>query len=335
MKTLSIISNDINELFTDLQRQLGGQLEVKSNEFQLQIDNEIAKGRISGIPVENAILYMEYDLVFHEDLSILYKIDQSNSVYFGYCSQGTIKQSTGTGEDTKEIEAFQTIIFSNTDQNKNALRFSANEHIKFSIVIVDALSVSDHELRSQLKNTFLDSTNSQAFSYVGSLNLRIFDKIQSLKAISEDALVRNLLTNSTIYLILALEIEQHRLDTMTNDTAAFQLNQYEMKMVKELSDSIIKHPAMPYSIKYLSKRSGLSPLKLQEGFKILHNRTVTDFVRNARVEIAENLIRTSELNISEIVYTIGLTSRSYFSKIFKEKYNCCPKYYQNRSALSL
>lgn len=335
MKTLSIISNTINELFADLQNQLGGQLELKSNEFRLDIDNEIATGRISGIPVENAIMYMEYDLVFHQDLSILYKIDQSNSVYFGYCSQGKLTQSNGSSEDTKTIEAFQTVIFSNTDQNKTALGFAANEHIKLSIVIVDALSVADHELRAQLQNTFIDSASSLPMSYVGSLNLRIYDKIQSLKSISEDALVRNLLTNSTIYLILALEIEQYRLDTMTNDTTAFQLNQYEMKVVKELSDSIIKNPAMPYSIKYLSKRSGLSPLKLQEGFKILHNRTVTDFVRNARVEIAENLIRTSELNISEIVYTIGLTSRSYFSKIFKEKYNCCPKYYQNRSALSM
>lgn len=42
------------------------------------------------------------------------------------------------------------------------------------------------------------------------------------------------------------------------------------------------------------------------------------------------------VNISEIVYSIGLTSRSYFSKIFKEKYNCSPKYYQeHQNALAV
>ena len=80
----------------------------------------------------------------------------------------------------------------------------------------------------------------------------------------------------------------------------------------------------------------MSPAKLQEGFKLLHNRTVSDFIRNVRVETAEHLIKTTDLNISEIVYTVGLTSRSYFSKIFKQKYKCSPKYYQdNQSAVGV
>ena len=35
------------------------------------------------------------------------------------------------------------------------------------------------------------------------------------------------------------------------------------------------------------------------------------------IRLAEELIKTTDLNISEIVYTVGLTSRSYFCKIFK------------------
>ena len=38
----------------------------------------------------------------------------------------------------------------------------------------------------------------------------------------------------------------------------------------------------------------------------------------------------SDLNISEIVYTIGFSSRSYFSKIFKEKYNISPNEYKSK-----
>jgi AraC family transcriptional regulator, transcriptional activator for feuABC-ybbA operon len=73
----------------------------------------------------------------------------------------------------------------------------------------------------------------------------------------------------------------------------------------------------------------MSPCKLQEGFKMLHDRTVSDFIRNVRLEKAEELISHSDLNISEIVYSIGFTSRSYFAKIFKEKFHCSPKTYQN------
>ncbi|MCB0387243.1 MAG: helix-turn-helix transcriptional regulator, partial [Winogradskyella sp.] len=73
---------------------------------------------------------------------------------------------------------------------------------------------------------------------------------------------------------------------------------------------------------------GLSPSKLQEGFKLMHGHTVTEYIREVRIKKAEELIKNTDMNISEVVYTIGLTSRSYFSKIFKEKYNCSPKDYK-------
>ncbi|MCG9791172.1 helix-turn-helix domain-containing protein [Flavobacterium algicola] len=335
MKTLSINTSDITKIFEDIRLQLGGKLEVSSKEYKLQIDNEIATGYVSGISVENAISYMEFDIVFHENVSLLYRLFQSGCIHFGYCSKGKLTQNS-EGNTTKNILGqFQTGIYSNSANKSTFLSFEKKEHVKVSIVTVDVLSVTDNELRSQLTSTFLTERAGSEFSYVGSLNLKIFEKIQHLNSIKQQGLVRSLLTNSTIYLILALEIEQHKFDLKNSENNASQLNQMEMESVKEISDFVRNNPEIQYSLKYLSKKSGLSPLKLQEGFKILHNRTVTDFIRNVRVEAAENLIRNSELNISEIVYTIGLTSRSYFSKIFKAKYNCCPKHYQNNLAMSM
>jgi AraC-like DNA-binding protein len=200
------------------------------------------------------------------------------------------------------------------------------------MITVDVLSVSDKELKDQLQNTFIINQESDEFSYIGSFNLKIVEKIEHLNAISQKGLVRNLLINSIVYLILALEIEQHKYDLTNIENNYSSLSQADLESVKDISELIRNYPEIQYSLKYLSKKSGLAPFKLQEGFKIMHNRTVTDFIRNVRVEVAEILIRTSELNISEIVYTVGLSSRSYFSKIFKEKYKCSPKYYQNNQS---
>jgi len=41
-------------------------------------------------------------------------------------------------------------------------------------------------------------------------------------------------------------------------------------------------------------------------------------------------MNTSDLNISQIVYSIGFTSRSYFTKIFKEKYVLAPNEYKRQ-----
>ncbi|MFL9830886.1 AraC family transcriptional regulator [Flavobacterium sp. ST-87] len=329
MKKISITSNNLSVIFKQMQLQLGGKIEIKSKEYKLVVDNEIAKGFISGVSIENAIAYLEYDIFFKENVSFEGKLQNSNLIHFGYCSKGHLAQSFGEDGIQNHLSQFQTGIFSGSSETSTLLTFKKNEEVKVSVITVDILSVSDIELRTQLQNIFQPTQEDNIFSYVGSFNLKIAEKIEHLNTISQNGLVRNLLINSTVYLILALEIEQHKYDLIHTESYCSSLSQADMEAIKDISEFIKNYPEIQYSLKYLSKKSGLSPFKLQEGFKIMHNRTVTDFIRNVRVEAAENLIRTTELNISEIVYTIGLTSRSYFSKIFKAKYNCSPKHYQN------
>lgn len=332
MKTILITSNYLYSIFEQIQTQLGGKLEKKSKEYRLEINNETGKGFISGIMIEPAICYIEYEINFKEDVSFVYKHDNSNSIHFGYCSTGCLIQSFGEEGKRNRLSQFQTGIFSNSSKKNTIFSFNKNQPTKVSLISVDTLSVYDQELRQQLIGTFIKNKENDQLSYIGSLNLKIVEKIEILNAITQKGLVRNLLINSTVYLILALEIEQHKYD-LTNIKNTFNsLSQSDMEIIKKISEHIKMNPEIQYSLKYLCKKFSVSPFKLQEGFKIMHDRTVTDFIRNTRVEVAENLIRTSELNISEIVYTVGLTSRSYFSKIFKEKYNCSPKHYQNHQS---
>jgi AraC-like DNA-binding protein len=330
MKNILITSNDLSTAFQQIKEQLGGELEIKSKEYRLEVNNDLAKGCIVGMLVENAISYIEYDITFKEQVCFVENIHASDAIHFGYCSKGQIIQSFEEFEDRNVMSQFQTGIFSNSKDKSTYLKFPKDEEVKFSMITVAALSVTDKELKNQLQSTFLMNQEDSVFSYVGSFNLKIVEKIEYLNMINQKGLIRNLLINSTVYLILALEIEQHKNDLSNAKEVGNTLSQADMEAIKDVSELIRNYPEIQYSLRYLSKKSGLSPFKLQEGFKIMHNRTVTDFIRNVRVEAAENLIRTSELNISEIVYTIGLTSRSYFSKIFKAKYNCSPKYYQNQ-----
>lgn len=71
--------------------------------------------------------------------------------------------------------------------------------------------------------------------------------------------------------------------------------------------------------------------KLQYGFHNLYGLSVNNYVKKIRLQIAMELLKNSDLSISEIVYKIGLSSRSYFSKIFKEKYGITPSYYKKKT----
>lgn len=145
--------------------------------------------------------------------------------------------------------------------------------------------------------------------------------MQQLERLKQRGIVRRLLIKGIVHTMLALEIQEHHrdLENVKNNTGSLTRNQRDTNTIREISIFIKKYPEEKYSLAYQRRKVGMSPAKLQEGFKGLHNRTVSDYIRNVRVETAEHLIKTTDVNFSEIVYTVGLTSRNYFSKIFKQK----------------
>ena len=52
--------------------------------------------------------------------------------------------------------------------------------------------------------------------------------------------------------------------------------------------------------------------------------TVNDYIKEYRLKRALTMLTSEDKNVSEVVYALGLSSRSYFSKIFKEKYGIPP-----------
>jgi len=330
IKTINIESNTIASIFDQLHTQLGGALIIKSNEYILKINNDIAIGTISGTSVENAITYIEFNITFKHNSTLLYQTEDVHCLHFAYCSNGVLFQSFVENKKKNKLTQFQTGIFSNRLDKKSYFYFKNDKKINFSIITLLDSNLEDSDLYDHIQSNFFKCPNTHQFAYISSYNLKIAKKIEELNVIEQHGLTRNLLINSIVFSILALNIEQHLSDESIVNNNLSSLTKKNMERIKEVSEFIKHNPELDYSVKFLTKKTGLPPHKLQIGFKILHNRTVADYIRNARVEVAENLIRTTELNISEIVYSVGLTSKSYFSKIFKEKYGCNPKQYKNQ-----
>ncbi|GGF16605.1 helix-turn-helix domain-containing protein [Flavobacterium limi] len=340
MKIVTIHNDKIKNIFEELTQSLGGKIIFDSDEYALEVSNNFAKGTIVGSSFSDAVSCLQFDMVFSEDVRICIGNPNISPVYFAYCSKGSLSHSFGMSGVERKLKKFQTAIVSSTQNEDNILFFEKNTNTKVTLIVVgtqNAHSVENNFFNDKVKETFFEKNLSGNFFYVGSYNLKIAEKIEELNAVTESGIVRNLLKEGILKIILAMEIQQHS-DDMNNclkETNCLTLK--EMEEIKKLSDLIKETPEEPFTIKSLSKLSGLSPNKLQEGFKMIHDRTVNDFITHMRILKAEILIKNSDLNISEIVYCIGFTSRSYFSKIFKQKFNCSPKEYkfsQNQLAIT-
>jgi len=332
MKTTNLKTSTIEAMFNQLKGNFGGSIERESKEYILDIENEIGSGNIKGVSLQGGISYVEFDMVFSEDVIISVDTPNKNPIYFAYCSKGSLGHSFGVDGKKRNLNKFQTGILTSQVGDESRLHFKKDERSKITLISVqttdNANASGKKSLKSKLQNTFLKDGSKENFVYIGSQNLMIAEKIQQLNAIKQTGLVRSLLIKGLVHVILALEIQQHAEDN-SRQIPVGSLTIRDMETIKEVSHYVKSNYDKQLSITQLCSEFGISPSKLQEGFKGMHGRTVTDYIREVRVLKAEELIKSTDLNISEVVYSIGLSSRSYFSKIFKEKFNCSPKDYKD------
>jgi signal transduction histidine kinase/DNA-binding response OmpR family regulator/ligand-binding sensor domain-containing protein len=79
-----------------------------------------------------------------------------------------------------------------------------------------------------------------------------------------------------------------------------------------------------FSINHLCLELGLNRTKLYSTIKSITGMTLANYIRKIRLDKAAELLKTTDLTISEIGYSVGLESPSYFTRAFKEQFGMSP-----------
>ncbi|WP_027125554.1 helix-turn-helix domain-containing protein [Gelidibacter mesophilus] len=337
MITIESKVNDLYSFFETLKSEIGGTLVKSTTEIKLEINNQLATGTIRSIALEDGIAVLEFNINATEHIQINIESLLATHVNFMYCSKGKLSHTFNENTDTtvtNSIDAFQTSIVANIISGQNIILIEKNIETVATLISVNTEGSNNSEWSASLKDAFI-SDKTEDYLYVGSYNLKIAESIKQLQSIRQEGLVRQLLTKGIVNVILALEIEHHNSDIQNSDLDGTSLTLSELKTIGKLTEYINEFPDLDHKVENLSDKVGLSAAKLQEGFKFQHDLTVCEYIRSVRLTKSEDLIINTDLNISEIVYSVGFTSRSYFSKIFKERFDCTPSdYKKNKLAVS-
>ncbi|WP_339628342.1 AraC family transcriptional regulator [uncultured Maribacter sp.] len=306
---------------------LGGSISSFEGDRVLQYDNEKGTGRIQTVSLNSGISYSEYNMDLVEDFNFDLKLDENRSLFFIYCLEGNF--SFTKGGETSKVEALQTVVVGGSNEVVN---IKLRKGTKSNLSVIKVTQDNEHSVKNNdgselYDHLFASFLNEDDSVHVGTFNLKIKEQLLQIRSITQKGLVRKLLIEGIVNFTLALEILHCKQDIDGNGQVNTLLTKKELLRIEEAVNAIKRKPEFPYTVTDLSKEYGLSPTKLQEGFKVMEGTTVTNFIRNERLILAEELIQTSDMNISEIVYSIGFTSRSYFSKIFRNRYKCTPKTY--------
>ncbi|HFK1529856.1 TPA: bifunctional transcriptional activator/DNA repair enzyme AdaA [Bacillus cereus] len=71
-----------------------------------------------------------------------------------------------------------------------------------------------------------------------------------------------------------------------------------------------------------------SPYHLQRTFKKITGLTPTEYIQKVRINKAIEYLTTSDMSITEIAITVGITNMSYFVTLFKQKIGHTPLGYR-------
>lgn len=336
MIEIELIADKDKALLEQIADEIGGTISSNWSECVLTVNNEYATGEIRFVPFDWGVNLFDFDLKLHKEFIFKIKaVPEYNPLRFLYPSVGSIKHRFGVDKSESKIEQFQSLIFTNKTDGYNYLHFPKDEDLEINLIeivrkkFLKKRTTNVSTLNKKLYEVFVDTDHDYRFANYGTLNLQMADLIKKLKKVKGGGMLRILKIEAKVYEILSFHIQQHNrlLEGVPLPTS---LVKSELQMVRKLGNSILKDPAKNYTLEQLSSGSGLTQAKLQDGFKFLYNRTVTEYIRHVRLESARDMLRNTDLNISQIVYSIGFSSRSYFSKIFREKYDITPNQFKKK-----
>lgn len=328
MKTFISRSIPFKDIMKDLSEEMKTSYHQFCEEYSLEIPEEYGQGTIRGINFTEGIGILMYDCEFKEDLEIQFIVNEVHPLKFIFCEKGELIHRFEDDKKEHFLDELQSIIVASNQNKGHIMHFKANVRTKINSIEIDRkkfLKSKECEiisLHKDLKELFLDVEGKETFYYAGNYSLQMADAFAEIEEFEGTSFSHNIFFHSQAYRLLTIQIMEYK-DVVSEDKPSMLL-QREIKNIRQAAQIIEEELGSFGTIQDLALRVGLNVNKLQNGFQKVYGTTINGYVQNKRLSHAGVLIRNTDLSFSEIADRVGISSKSYFSKIFKDQYGKTP-----------
>lgn len=135
------------------------------------------------------------------------------------------------------------------------------------------------------------------------------------KDLTTEAVVSNLINTMLTELIV---------ETSTNNAGTFLIPEY----VKSIARDIDKNFRSDFSLSDFEEKYHLSKYHIAKQFKKYIGTSVNEYLITTRISYAKDLLKYSELSVSEIAFESGFHNVTHFINLFKARENSTPHAYR-------
>jgi AraC-like DNA-binding protein len=102
--------------------------------------------------------------------------------------------------------------------------------------------------------------------------------------------------------------------------------------LRRARDHVDRHYTEPHDLAALAELAGLSKYHFQRLFKATYGLSPAAYLSQRRVERAQDLLRATNLTVTEVCHAVGFSSLGSFSARFRELVGETPSAFQARYA---
>ena len=100
------------------------------------------------------------------------------------------------------------------------------------------------------------------------------------------------------------------------------------EIINTLTAWIDEHIDQPMNIDVVAKKSGYSKWYLQRMFRTVKRQALGEYIRQRRLLMAAEALRTTERPIFDIAMDYGYVSQQTFSRVFRREFDRTPTDYR-------
>ncbi len=330
---LHLVENSPLEMLRQLSVHFNAEMTEKLNASKSNFDNDKGKGTMYLFEIFPGLTALSFDLYLRNDLHLTISSGANASYYFGYLMEGAQQQKFSNEDRFRDIQCGQKFIIIGNQEAETEYNIKGKESFKCCYLIINftAIKTGSPEdsrwLQTDLKELFDNSEMKTPYSYFGKIDLRVGAYAKIILDNRRTDLVGRLLMEGAILNMLGAHIQGHDRNVNMNSIEP-KLSKKELNKLTNLGDYIRNNISERLTIDTISSHLMMSPKKLQSGIKFLYGYSVNQYISNYKLEEARELIHTTEVSISEICYLTGYSSRSYFSRIFYNRFGVLPSNYK-------
>jgi AraC-like DNA-binding protein len=331
--TITLCGTDCHKLFEEVNQS--SKFADDSSEFEtiLKYPKLLGAGYCREMQLRPGLGLFLFDHVASRDLRIT-SSDREHSIELGFVIAGQWKCNHRSWNDHTSLSPGTNFLFGSGICPGGTSEHSAHERhllltIEFEPQLLGTLVTGQPESLPECLEPLIGDSNQLTYFCTGTTTIAMQSVLQHILNCPYEGLTKRMYLEGKVLELMALQFSQLLMaEKPSRSLETRSLRSDEIDRIHHAQMLLGQNLDSPPSVLDLARQVGVNRRKLNEGFRQVLGTTPFGYVRDRRLEQAQQLLSDPDVSIEQVAARVGYANRGNFAAAFRKKFGINPKAFQ-------